>query len=62
LSATLSRWISPSNREKLKTQKACDIIHPSSLACSGDLLYIHSVNTLQKMIDYLNKYTINLVN
>jgi len=28
----------------------------------GLRLYIHSVNTLRKMIDYLNKYTINLVN
>ena len=25
-------------------------------------LYIHSENTLPKMIDYLNKYTINLAN
>ena len=28
----------------------------------GLRLYIHSVYTLQNMIDYLNKYTINLVN
>jgi hypothetical protein len=27
----------------------------------GFRLYIHSVNTLQKMIDYLNKYIINLL-
>ena len=28
----------------------------------GFRLYIHSVNTLPKMIDCLNKYTINLIN
>jgi len=38
------------------------IYNKNMLFAGFDYGYIHSVNTLQKMIDYLNKYKINLVN